>query len=482
MARERVRLPLVANIETDDSDPRTDAYAAILNGLVYQDSNKGIKVRKRPGVLYDTSAGSGNVYAVHVRETGSGFKVTSGRFENLAATTSLGVTFASSPSHIYTAGEFGEVVLVVVQDEGTYGKTYTVSSANTPTLRITGTPGSATEAIMHGAALMDGYGFVMGEWGDIYSSNVDDLTTWSATDFISMNYSDTGKFVCHYNNHIVGIGGRSIEFFYNSGSSSGSPLLPRKDIVHMANAVAYCSNNMDTVAWLDVGLNGEIGVYMLQNFNKTKISTFDIDKILQRMQTTNGFSSVRMSVMSYLGHHLIFVKLLDESGNSISRVFDVEANLWYEWTWGTSTTALFPYSVANAETAGDYYVALGNGYVFTFSSTKYVDDTNNTDSSNINFSITTPLFRGLSNDSGAIKRASDLQIDGARNSNVTLSIRYSDDQAATWSTARSLSLAKAGTKLTQLGSFYERYWQLYSTDNYPIELTQVSMVIDEGMM
>lgn len=493
MARERVRISLVPTAATQATDPRTDAYSRIQNGMAFKDGNGRTVVRKRPGTNYDTSAGSGNVVQLYLRESGSGFKVTDTRLEGLATTSALtgSPTYGSTPEYVYCAGEVGdpatdhEVVLVVAQDEGSYGETHKVSGANVVSAAWAGgpngTPGSATDAIMHGCCVMDGYGFIIDEYAQIYNSNVDDLSTWTATDFIRMNYSATGKFVCHYNNHVVGMGGRSIEFFYNSGSTSGSPLLPRKDVVIMASPVGFCSDNKNVVAWTSADQNGEVGVYMLNGFRAEKISTFDIDKIIARMLRTNGTSSIRMSTLSHMGHNLIFVKLLDESATALVKVYDVQAGAWYEWTWGTSSV-FFPYGVAMSQTSNDQYIAMGNGYVFILDPTTYQDDVSDVTTQNMTFSITTSLYRGLSDDSGAIKRASDFQLDAERNSNVTMAVSYSDDYGSTYSTAVNLSLTSPGTKLPPQGAFYERIYKLSSTDNYPIELHAINLVIDEGQM
>lgn len=492
MGRERVHLQLIPNVATDDSDPRAGAYSVVKNGIINKNSNGRIVVRKRPGLSYQSTTGAGSVYGMYMRESGSGFKVTTSKFESINSTTDLSggaISFSNTPKFIYCAGEVGASgtsgnVLVVVQDEATYGKTYYVNSSNAPTLIRTGIPGSATTKTMHGAAAMDGYGFIIDQYGRVYSSGLDDLTTWASTDFISMNYSLSGLFICHHEQHIVAIGGRSVEFMYNDGKPSGSPLAVRQDIYHSAAPVAYCSNNIGVTAWMDCGLTGTIGIWMLQGLQKVKISTFDIDKIIQRLQFNSGFSSVRMSVMSYAGHDFIFVLLLDSSGNPLTKVYDIQAGAWYEWSWADyTTTAFFPYACGLGNTvANSFYVAMGVGYVFRLQPTTYQDDKTNATSGSIDFSIILPEFRGLSEDSGSIKRASDLTLDAARNSNVSINVSWSDDQQSTWSTARALSLASPARKLNQLGEFRERYWKLASTDNYPIELERLNFTCDEGEM
>ena len=74
-------------------------------------------------------------------------------------------------------------------------------------------------------AELDGYLFVMTSDGKIYNSDLNSITSWSASNYISCDrQTDTGLGVIAYADYIVGFGSNSIEFFRNAGNPSGSPL------------------------------------------------------------------------------------------------------------------------------------------------------------------------------------------------------------------------------------------------------------------
>lgn len=196
----------------------------------------------------------------------------------------------------------------------------------------TGTP------LANGIVSMDGYVFVLQTDGKIYNSNVSDVTTWTSTDFITAErFQDVGQFICKHNNNIVYLGTSSIEFFYNAGNPSGSPLARRDDVFYdigVANWDSYYANqrvdaNDSLIAFIgskrpEPSFGDEtIGVYIISNFQLKKISTSDIDQIISGSDT--------LRILELLDRTVILVST--HSGN-VTYAYDTKTNLWFLWTYG----------------------------------------------------------------------------------------------------------------------------------------------------
>lgn len=154
-------------------------------------------------------------------------------------------------------------------------------------------PGANGVPMIRGAVSLDGYLFVSDIKGQIHNSNLDDITTWDATDFIvAERNADPGVYLGRHKDHVVWIGTKSMEFFYNA-ATTGSPLARRPDVFH--NVGCYHANSVvdtgDVIYFLGQDSSGRAGIYKLESFNIEKVSSPLMDTICSRIATTDqGFA------------------------------------------------------------------------------------------------------------------------------------------------------------------------------------------------
>jgi hypothetical protein len=202
-----------------------------------------------------------------------------------------------------------------------------------------------------------------------------------------------------------------------------------------------------------------------------RVSSPEIDRHLQRMQASNGLSTVGIKGMYLYGKLLLFVKLLDESSGTIVKVFDTSAGLWYEWTRGTSSTYFPVDACAWSSTSDDYYVIFGDTYMFSINDSMVQDDVSNASTQSYEFSIITDIDSGPEHSSHLLKNANVLYLDSAFNSNVDITVSYSDDDYANFTSLGTINLGDRTKQLNRLGKFQERVWKFSNTSAYAIELT-----------
>jgi hypothetical protein len=73
--------------------------------------------------------------------------------------------------------------------------------------------------------ILDGYAFQMSSTNQINNSNLNDLTTWPASNFITKSIeTDSAAGLARFGNQIIAFGLETYEVFYNAGNAAGSPL------------------------------------------------------------------------------------------------------------------------------------------------------------------------------------------------------------------------------------------------------------------
>lgn len=447
----------------------------------------------------------------------------------------------------------GSSVTIAGADQAEYNGTHVINVTDSThcTFPVTGTPATpATGSItakggrttVPGIVYLDGYFFVMDRNAVIYSCALGDPTTWNALDFITANIEPgSGIAIAKSQNYIIAMKAWSTEFFYDAGNATGSPLSP----VLSAFTLVGCASgdsvaNIDgTIAWVSKTREKGRAVYVMDGLAQTKVSTPDIERILNADSLANVYSyGVKIS-----GHTFYVLGLKD---SNITLVYDLTSGAWAQWT---SLTARAPKActivsdggiavatcadhglsdgdpariagAAQAEYNGDVQVrvidadtfryaidgtpaspATGSititGYDETyFKFTKYVyctgrdlvlhettgelceiTETVHQDiGSPINFVARTGEF-----DNGTIKRKTNSQIKVIGNKVGGLGmLRWSDDDYATNSAYRPLNLSSEQARLSRCGSFRRRSYELRHVGNAPVQVAALELTVEEA--
>ena len=205
--------------------------------------------------------------------------------------------------------------------------------------------------LAHGGAILDGYLFVMDENGVIYNSAVNDPTTFPATGFITAEReNDKGVYLAKHHDHIVAFGTRTIEFFYDASNTVGSPLNRRQDVAYTygcASGLSVWEDN-DIIYFLGTDSSGQLGVWKLDNFQISPVSTDALNSYLSKGLTQTGLI-VRFNGLSAMGHRTLLITTSTLTGQApgeivpkITLSFDSLTGLWGFWATALNSNTTFP--------------------------------------------------------------------------------------------------------------------------------------------
>jgi len=210
-------------------------------------------------------------------------------------------------------------------------------------------PPNQTPAIRlaFGSVVLDGYVFVLGENGTIYNSDLEAAGSWNPLNFINAERkTDGGSYIGSHHDHVVALGARTTEFFYNQANTTGSPLGRRQDVSYNIGCSAGESvwDIGDRLFFVGTNESGSLGVYTLEKFQIRKISTSTIDSFLTQAIVKDGYEVIG-SGLAAQGHMFYTLTLHTTPGDispEITLVFDDASGLWGDWKTGLGGISKFP--------------------------------------------------------------------------------------------------------------------------------------------
>lgn len=332
-------------------------------------------------------------------------------------------------------------------------------------------PGNAGKTTVGAFVCLDGYTFILDSTGNIWNSDINSVTSWTSTNYIQAQmYPDAGVGLSRYKNQIVAFGRDTMEFFYDAGNPTGSPLAssPQGFIkLGCINAYAFTTYN-DTLYWVSNSDKSTIVVYRLNGFTPEQVSTPNVEKIL----VASTLANIYLSGANVLGKSVLIVS---NSQNVFS--YDIDDAFWSEWQSGngakiwdsmssTTGTSSVIYSVSFSDTQGYMYFMNNQSLQYADSGNAFL------------MSIQTSRVDG---DSANRKMLSRLTIIADTAANSTVNVSWTDDDYTTWSTARSVSLAVANPYITNCGQFRRRAFRLENTDIYPVRFETMELQLKGGI-
>lgn len=186
---------------------------------------------------------------------------------------------------------------------------------------------------VRGIVYLNGVFYVMDPDGTIYGSDDENLSSWTATNFLNAEYeSDGGVCLIKYGLYIVAFGEYTTEYFYDAGNASGSSLSPvQNGVINIG-----CADG-DTVITIDdqvffVGrskgpsqsVTNARFVAKLSGTGFERVSTPDIDRIL----ISDDFNDVDAVGFSVGGHSYYHLRL---GTSNFSLVYDLSQQTWTVW-------------------------------------------------------------------------------------------------------------------------------------------------------
>lgn len=209
------------------------------------------------------------------------------------------------------------------------GSSFTFTIAGSPATPATGTiTASIVKSTVPGIAYMDGYFFVMDNYGVIYNSGIDDPTSWTGLGYITaQNETGAGVALAKSLNYVVAFKEWSTEFFYNAANAIGSPLSP---VGNGFTQVGCASGNSLTLVdgslvWLSQVRQRGRSVHVMQGTEQVKVSTPDVERILN----LDSLATVYAYGMKLDGHSIYVLTLVSAN---ITIVYDFQSQTWAQWS------------------------------------------------------------------------------------------------------------------------------------------------------
>jgi hypothetical protein len=330
-------------------------------------------------------------------------------------------------------------------------------------------------------AFMDGYLFIMTEDGFIYNSDLNDLSSWDSTNFLSAGFhSDEGTTLARYKNTIVAFGRSTTEFFENVGNATGSPLqriLDRSFNVGLykddtatttTSPTSSCRRVLeafDTVYWISgsFGDRTHQSIFTLDNFSPVELAGPDIKSVF-----AYDSPDKIIGAFHYAGEPVLMIKTV--SGAYYACFTNLK--MWSKWVFGTGTPVALV-GGANQTVFADMGVTQVKMTFNAQTSASYLDNTNP-------YTMTIQTSR-IDLETEKRKRLHKLAIIGnTTRSTSTTNISWSDDDYVTFNSPRALNLADARPYLTNGGAFRRRAFKLTNASNAPFEVE--ALELDVSMM
>lgn len=369
-----------------------------------------------------------------------------------------------------------------------------------------------------GGVWLDGNLYVLDTLGVIWNSNDNDPTTFDALGFIEAGrQEDGGVYLAQHGPGLAVVGTRTIEFFYNAGNATGSPLARRQDtMIHLGalneNAVTVQGNK---VYFVGSEGTGTLGVYLLDNYQLAKLSTKSIDDFIAEARHTKQLSFF-VSSMLIRGHQVCFISgvqsvaspggggeyfsadYIEDQGSYVviegTDLYDTQFTLVYDQTIGTWSTwdssilenGGFPVLVGTsklrsrntvasvlflngeiAEVTADY-APVDQTIIYTYFDTDdYIENQSDyiTDQGEDTYTAIPMSVRIGEWDGGTMtnKYCHRLEVVGTTLAEAAgeqdIQVSWSDDHFRTFSTPRNLD-TEFRRKLSRLGNFKRRSFQL----------------------
>jgi hypothetical protein len=472
----------------------TDSFLS--NAFLEKDPNDGqMWVRKRPGFSGAFGgAGAGapaGIYTFRNTTTGAPIVLSivgTGVYRNVTGSTLLGNMSANAGTFRFETvnytGLLGSRVAVIGSNSTTNayytdGTTFSqIIDPDFPTSRVIGW------------AFLDDTLYVMTPEADIRGSGIADPTTWDPLNTIAArDDADFGVGIARHMSYVVALKEQSIQFFYNAGNPSGSPLkrLPGSKLSFGCAHGATVQDIDGELFFIGVSRGVVPFAMKLVNLQPVLISNEAVNRILASGLYNFG-GATWISFVLRVGGHRFYV--VSSTIGDFTLAYDLQYNTWYRWTsptggmWTPLSAAYDLTGLASSTTAQtilqdsvDAGIHICNIPEATYGAFGRLGARDNdvvfpVDIYTQNYDFGTTRSKQLS----AMYFTAD-QIAG-----TNLQVRYSDDDRQTWSNFREVPLGVAIPSLHDCGSFAKRAWHFRHVSAEPFRLKTSDMQLDIGTL
>ena len=323
---------------------------------------------------------------------------------------------------------------------------------------------------------LNGYLFLIKkDTGDIYNSDNDDPTSWTSGEFIQAEISsDHALRLVKAKNYLVCLGYNSIEYFWDAGNTSGSPLSRNDSPVSSVGYVTGLQTIRDTTYFVGQDDEQNIGVFSINSFKVERVSNSVVDRTLQSYSSTqNTKGQVNLNTTGHcisVDGHSFYVIVAEQT----TWAYDIDTKMWYEFK-GSDGTGLKVEAVWGMYNGSCYMAIKDQSFISVMSPSLNQDF-------DVNFTCqytTEPVDAGTFNWKvlhRLLLDCSQRNLSGTSNAVITWSDR--DWATGSESSPKYINVFSISPFVSKLGRFRSRSFRIKYTDNYSFLMKGMSLDIN----
>ena len=513
-----MKIPVISQLDIHSfSGSGIDEYEAGTTNVIPHEKNGTVRATQRPSI--DISEDGSSISALNDRGRGIYYWEENSKlyivhdndvYSTTQNSTAIGTVSAGSErvQMLETIGTPRLVILDAENDEGwvtSIGETVTQIASNFPT------------TLAHGGQILNGSLHVMDEDGVVYSSDVNNPTTFPATNFInSERDNDKGVYLGKHHDHLPAFGTRTIEFFrWDQSATVGSPLIRRQDIsynIGCASGTAVWENG-DKTYFVGSNPQGQLAIYKLEAFQARQISTDTFSSYLTQGITQNNLKIV-LNGLSAMGNDILLMTVYILTGTAetidpkVTLSYDVKHNLWGFWKTDINSHTTFPLMAWTKRTGGQnptVSARTGEGILYNGDIISINDDLTPVDTilgntgvyesgvyetdvysgQTLNNGVNIPIILRTGLKDGEVddyKFESKLSISMEKTKNPqTLTVKTSDEISDSFGTGNTIDTSLTRKELWQGGRYIKRNRQLEYSGDEQVFIENINTVEQVGV-
>lgn len=545
--REDIRLPVLTDMHINlfSVGEVSNMGSYILNGIVGKYGNGEYYIQQRPsfqlwnlpsdysvtdtrgrGTYYHATAD--NIYFINDTKMyydSYGTTVDLATVTSNSADTSDATLFTAGSKRIYPCRLGNDLFWVDPQgNEGKYIRSdtsYTImydmgdGAGEHTSDDFTAFPPNNGKSLAHGACVLDETMYVLATDGTVWGSALGNGKDWSnALNVITAEKEpDAGVYIAKHHNNVVVFGRRTIEFFYDAGNPTGSPLGKRDDVSYNIGCADPQSvwQHGDDIYFLGIDHAGSINAYVLRQWQLEKIGAPSVDSLFVTSKSQDSLTMLGGGMATGGGtYYIVSLYYLDDDSNPavvVSYVYNVASGIWTEWQFSEATMSDFPlvmYTltddarigegimlngemiyVADNFTPSDAVVPLPDSPYVTagYVASDYVLDGTGTSAYDaIQMIIRLDNWDGGNRNWKYLHQLRIACDQTANSQNMT--VRWNDEESygsgPAFTGTRTIDLQKAVHKLSRLGKFKSRSFEIEYNGTEQIRIKGIDLTLTQG--
>lgn len=319
---------------------------------------------------------------------------------------------------------------------------------------------------------LDGYLFLAkAESAEVFNSDLNDPFLWTPGNIIVAEMrADLVQRIAILNNYLVVFGTNSIEYFWDAGNATGSPLQRNDTPIKLNSFLGGFAQHGNEIYFIGENNAGQPEVYRLKDFKLEELANYTVSRYLNTV--TDTLATWEGAIVTCQGHAVYLVV-----AGQVTYACDTETKTWTRWAYQQQTGFYIAHS-ARATTQAlrrSVFALKGNS-----SSIYYISDTLTQDSGvNFTFRIVTEAdnFGSLNR-----KTMSRFSLIGDQTPDTSYaSVSWTDDDYQTYSTPVLVNMRQDLSSIYRLGWFRQRAFKIEYTDAYQFRLQNFEVDINKGI-